>query len=230
MPQRFVKDPSAVLDYRIDWGEWLDSDTIATSTWIVPTGITKASDTNTTTITTIWLSGGTVGNSYALVNHIVTTGGREDDRGITIVVAERDGLISEPLAYSTPTTSEVMIIQKGDTFVLSKEDLGPISPNDEIVFTVKRAYGDADTLAYIQVKKSVGLLRIAGVAPGAANHGSITLTDSTAGNLTITITAEEMAKLTPAENLLYDIKVKGSETVTLQKGAARIVGTVTQTI
>ena len=87
----FGKDPNAVLDYVIDWGdEWLEAgDEISTSTWTVPTGITKDSDTKTTTTTTIWLSGGTDGVSYDIVNRIVTTGGRTDDRTITIKVRER---------------------------------------------------------------------------------------------------------------------------------------------
>lgn len=79
-----VKDPSAVLDYQFDWSAWLDDDTIATSTWTVPTGLTKASESNTTTTATVWLSGGTAGASYTLVNRIVTAGGRTDERTLTV--------------------------------------------------------------------------------------------------------------------------------------------------
>jgi len=89
MPQAFEKDPQAVLDYAIDWSDWLGSDTISTSAWTVPAGITKDSDSNTTTTTTIWLSGGTADTDYELINHIVTAGGREDDRTITIRVRQR---------------------------------------------------------------------------------------------------------------------------------------------
>jgi hypothetical protein len=89
MPQAFEKDPQAVLDYGIDWSDWLGADTISASTWTVPSGITKDSDTNTTTTTTIWLSGGTVDTDYELVNHITTAGAREDDRTITIRVRQR---------------------------------------------------------------------------------------------------------------------------------------------
>lgn len=86
----FEKDPNAVLDYVIDWGdEWLATgDEIDTSTWSVPAGITKDSDSKTTTTTTIWVSGGTDGVTYDIVNRIVTTGGRTDDRTITIIVRE----------------------------------------------------------------------------------------------------------------------------------------------
>lgn len=47
------KDPDEVLDYQLDWGTRLGTDTIVTSTWVVPTGITKNSDTHLTTTTTI---------------------------------------------------------------------------------------------------------------------------------------------------------------------------------
>jgi len=87
--QHWNKDPDAVLDYTIDWETWLGSDTISTSTWIVDSGLTKDSDTKTTTTTTIWVSGGTAGITYSIVNHIVTAAGREEDRTITIKVRER---------------------------------------------------------------------------------------------------------------------------------------------
>lgn len=90
MPKGWLKDPDAILDFSIDWSNWLATgETISTSTWNVPTGITKDSDTNTSTVTTIWLSGGTVGTTYEIVNHIATDAGREDDRTIKISVAQR---------------------------------------------------------------------------------------------------------------------------------------------
>jgi hypothetical protein len=73
-----TKDPDAVLDYQVDWSAWLGVDTISTSTWVVPTGITKNSDTKTTTTATIWLRGGTAGTLYLVTNRIVTAGGRTD--------------------------------------------------------------------------------------------------------------------------------------------------------
>lgn len=86
----YIKDPNAVLDYGFDWSSWLATgETISTSTWVVPTGITKDSDSKTTTTTTIWLSGGTDGENYDVVNRIVTSAGRTDDRAITIKVRNR---------------------------------------------------------------------------------------------------------------------------------------------
>lgn len=89
MPNKFLKDPNAVLDYINDWSDWLVTDTIATSTWTVPTGITKDSSSNTTTTATVWLSGGTAGVSYTVVNRIVTAAGRTEDRSVVLMVLER---------------------------------------------------------------------------------------------------------------------------------------------
>lgn len=86
----FTKDPNAVLDYIIDWTEWLGiGDTIKTSTWTVPTGLTKDSDSKTTTTATVWLSGGTAGQEYMVTNSIETISGRKEDRSFNIVVAQR---------------------------------------------------------------------------------------------------------------------------------------------
>ena len=86
----FIKDPNAILSYTIDWGtNYLGSDTIATSTWTVPTGITQTSASNDTTNAVIWLSGGTAGQQYEVTNRIVTAGGLTDERTLTIIVKDR---------------------------------------------------------------------------------------------------------------------------------------------
>ena len=84
MPDSFTKDPSDVLDYQGLYSSWLGTDTIATSTWTVPSGLTKDSDTSTDTTTTVWLSGGTENRDYEVVNTIVTAAGRTRDKTITI--------------------------------------------------------------------------------------------------------------------------------------------------
>ena len=85
-----IKDPDAVLDYGLDWSNWLASgETISSSSWVVETGLTKDSSSNTTTTTTVWLSGGTAGRTYRITNSIVTSAAREDDRSLLIKVQER---------------------------------------------------------------------------------------------------------------------------------------------
>lgn len=84
------KDPNAVLDWEVDWSQWLATgETITASTWTVPTGLTMQSNTFTPTAATVWLSGGTVGNDYVVTNQIATNAGRTDDRSITIQCLDR---------------------------------------------------------------------------------------------------------------------------------------------
>lgn len=85
----FTKDPNAILDYSIDWTRWLAGDQIATSEWIVPSGLTKMADSTTTTSATVWLSGGSAGQSHTVTNRITTAAGRTEDRSFTIRVEER---------------------------------------------------------------------------------------------------------------------------------------------
>lgn len=84
-----AKDPQAIADYGCLWVDRLDGDTISASSWTVPSGITRVTDSFTDTITTIWLSGGTVGERYEFVNHIVTAGGREWEKTVYIRIRER---------------------------------------------------------------------------------------------------------------------------------------------
>lgn len=85
------KDPDATLEFGRDWSAWLaaNGDTIVTSTWIVPAGLTVVDESNTATVTLVWLSGGTAGSSYQITNRVVTAQGRTDDRSIQIVVLNR---------------------------------------------------------------------------------------------------------------------------------------------
>lgn len=81
------KDPDEVLDYHIDWSDRLDTgDTIVTSTWTVPTGITLDDDDQTTTTTTVWLSSGTLATTYEILNRIVTAAGRTMDQTVKLKI------------------------------------------------------------------------------------------------------------------------------------------------
>ena len=89
--EKFLKDPDADLPYGWDWGkEWLEEgDVIVASTWEVETGITKISDSHNGYITFIWLSGGTVGETYTLTNRVLTQAGQKDERTFRVKVVER---------------------------------------------------------------------------------------------------------------------------------------------
>lgn len=90
--KKFVKDPQEVLDYTIDWSQWLvTNDTITAASVTAPSGITVTSPVaiqHTTTATTVWVSGGTAGSSYDIAVHVTTNGGRQGERSITIQCKE----------------------------------------------------------------------------------------------------------------------------------------------
>lgn len=90
----YTKDSDEVLDFLLSWvARLIDGDVIATSEWIMPTptdgGIVKDSDSKTDTTTTIWVSGGTVGKIYRVVNRVETGGGRIMDQTCLFKIKER---------------------------------------------------------------------------------------------------------------------------------------------
>lgn len=91
------KDPFAVLDYSLDWENWMPSDdTIASITVTAQTisGDTAPlaidSSTNTDYIVTAYISGGTAGNIYNVEYRITTANGIKDSRNFRIKVVERE--------------------------------------------------------------------------------------------------------------------------------------------
>lgn len=84
----FYKSPTAVLDYGVDWDPWLSAltDTIATSVFTADSGITIVSQSNTSTGGTVWLSGGTLSQSYTITHTISTVGGRTDLRTFIVTI------------------------------------------------------------------------------------------------------------------------------------------------
>lgn len=83
------KDENETLDYVIDWSDRLDDDTISLSAWTLPSGITQASALYDNTTTTIWLSGGTLGSTYDILNRITTAAGRTMDQTVRIKIANK---------------------------------------------------------------------------------------------------------------------------------------------
>lgn len=70
-----TKRAGSTLDYVFDWTDedWLDTgELIVTSVWTEPTGITVLTTSNTDTTTTIWILGGTAGETYKFSNTITT--------------------------------------------------------------------------------------------------------------------------------------------------------------
>jgi hypothetical protein len=92
------KDPQSRLDYSIDWSDWMPSeDSILNSSWTIQTitgdlnPLTTDDDqyNASTSITTIYLAGGTAGNTYRITNTITTDDGLIDERYFRLVVRDR---------------------------------------------------------------------------------------------------------------------------------------------
>lgn len=83
----FRHSPDALEDFPLDWSRDLVSgETILTSTWTVPDGLTEGAKSQSSDTATIWLSGGTPGTIYAVRNVIVTSAGRTYEQTIYIEV------------------------------------------------------------------------------------------------------------------------------------------------
>lgn len=82
------KDPDEILDYSIDWTARIDDgDSINTSTWILDIGdVVIDSDFVTGLVTTVWLSGGTIGVLSELTNRITTVEGRTMDQTVKLKI------------------------------------------------------------------------------------------------------------------------------------------------
>ena len=106
MPQsEWIKDPSAVLDYKYDWkaltngsgtSDWLGAaetinahTVVLTPVTVPPLAVDSSALSDADTSVTAWLSGGLAGTEYLVVCHITTTGVRQDDRTIKIKVEDR---------------------------------------------------------------------------------------------------------------------------------------------
>lgn len=82
-----TKRKGSTLDYTVNWAAWLPTgDTLLTSTFTVTSGITIASQSNTTSTGTVWLSGGSAGQTYTVTHTITTNDGRADARTFDVFV------------------------------------------------------------------------------------------------------------------------------------------------
>lgn len=87
----FEKDPDDVLDFHWNWRPYLsDGELLQASTFLVTPGITvgPTAPSSTTYDTTLWLSGGSIGDIYRCTNRITTTQGRTVDRSINVRVKD----------------------------------------------------------------------------------------------------------------------------------------------
>ena len=126
---------------------------------------------------------------------------------------------------------QMLELQRGDTLDQDVVGLGDISTADDLWFTLKKQLSDSDASAEIQISLLGGLLAIAGATAGTPANGSITITDLVAGNITVALTAVEMAKLDVDFVGHWDVQsLTGVTVVTRTRGNARILGDSTRRI
>lgn len=91
MSHPLEKDPGSVLDYVIDWSQWLpEGDVIGSSSFTVPAELTITDESFDDISATVWLSGGVLGKTYKITNQIVTSpGGRQDERSFKLKIVDK---------------------------------------------------------------------------------------------------------------------------------------------
>lgn len=84
------KAPGSDIDYGADWSLWLDTgETITSSVWTLPAGLTNDSDSFAGAITKVDISGGTIGERHEVTNTITTSLGRTEPRTMIIEIQKK---------------------------------------------------------------------------------------------------------------------------------------------
>lgn len=82
----YLKDPQAVLDYKIDLSDWLQSgEVIINVTATASAGLTVDRTAPDATGAIAWVSGGTHGENYELTISWQTSQGRADEQTLLIL-------------------------------------------------------------------------------------------------------------------------------------------------
>jgi len=119
--------------------------------------------------------------------------------------AEEDGKITRP---------------RGDTWTIAITGLGSLTDNTKVWFTVKSSADDDDSESLLQIEKTAGLVYLNGAA-GTSTDATLTVTDATAGNITIVVKPASTALL-PLGTWYYDVQALFTTVVTTA-GAGRFV-------
>ena len=87
--QTFFKDPDVADSFTINWEFWLAGETLATSSWVLASGLTQVTVTFTTKKATVTLSGGTAATTYEITNTVTSSSGRQESQTLFIEVREK---------------------------------------------------------------------------------------------------------------------------------------------
>ena len=85
-----TKDPNATKDWRWDFAEWIaDGDSIQSHVVVADAGITVETSVHDATGVRVWLSGGTVGQTYAVTVRATMLGGAIEDKTVRFLIDEQ---------------------------------------------------------------------------------------------------------------------------------------------
>jgi hypothetical protein len=136
------------------------------------------------------------------------------------------------ITLASPVSGSTITAQRGDTLSAALENIGALTNNSKLWFTVKDDHDDADSTALIQIEKTGGLLYINGAAAVTSANGTLTVDDIPTGDITIVLAAAETAKLS-AGSYYYDIQIlrsSGTAVSTLTSGTFIVAADVTRAV
>lgn len=87
----FFKDPTAVLDYAMDWATWLGTAENISTYAITPDSslITVSTHAQSSGVVTAWLTGGSAGSNHTIAIRIETDASRVDERSFMLKIRNR---------------------------------------------------------------------------------------------------------------------------------------------
>lgn len=85
----FAQDPDSTLDYPFEWGPELEGDTIESSEFLLPDGMTLVNSTINGSLAIAYVTGAQCDRIYRLTNRITTSDGRSIDKTVRILGREQ---------------------------------------------------------------------------------------------------------------------------------------------
>lgn len=83
------KDPNSDGTFSMEWADFLDGATIASSSWTVPDGVTAPTDSHDDFDAFIKIADGTDGENYQFDCAVIDSNGDEWERSVILEVRER---------------------------------------------------------------------------------------------------------------------------------------------
>jgi hypothetical protein len=119
-----------------------------------------------------------------------------------------------------------LTLHRGDTLSLSLTGVGNISSRNKLWWAWKDSPNRPDSESQLYVEETLGLVYVGGSTPTTGQSASITVTNATTGNLTITVSAAAMAALSAASGTWELQMLSGSTVTTLQSGTVEVTSDV----